>query len=74
MTSVNYRSCIQWLVRCRVLPSDHGLVKGQEGSADVLVQLLKDGVILCSLLNRLKPSAIGQKAISHKPQTSNVIY
>jgi len=72
MTSIDWRSCVQWLVRFRVLSSDHQLDESYDGRVEDLVRILKDGVTLCLLLNRMQTYAISHKSISLKPQTSHV--
>jgi hypothetical protein len=72
MSSVDSLACIQWLVRCRVLRCDHRLATGKDCSLEEVAMVLKDGVVLCELLNRLKTHAINQKTVSYRPQTSQV--
>ena len=69
--AVDWKLCVEWLVRCRILPPDSKLAMGN-GTLMDLALFLKDGVALCQLLNRLKPHAVDNKAFSHRPQTSQV--
>ncbi|KAL4659164.1 proto-oncogene vav-like [Arapaima gigas] len=64
-----WRQCTTWLIRCCVLPENHRL---SWDSAQVceLAQALRDGVLLCQLLNNLQPMSINMKDINLRPQMS----
>ncbi|XP_048847661.1 proto-oncogene vav-like isoform X2 [Brienomyrus brachyistius] len=64
-----WRQCTSWLVRCQVLPSTHRLVWDSAQVCD-LAYALRDGVLLCQLLNNLKPQCISQREIVLRPQMS----
>ena len=67
----DWRLCADWLVRCNILAKDNAV---NTPSAEVfeLVQVLRDGVLLCHLLNRLNPGVIDVKDFSQRPQMSQV--
>ena len=67
----DWRLCASWLVRCKTLPSDHRVLFK---SAEVfeLAQTLRDGVLICYLLNTLKPGSVDLKDFSQRPQMSQV--
>ena len=66
-----WRLCAEWLVRCKILAPDH---KVTWTSAEVfdLAQTLRDGVLICHLLNALKPGIVDTKDFSQRPQMSQV--
>jgi guanine nucleotide exchange factor VAV len=64
--------CVDWLVRCSLLPRDHWLASGNAQMSDLAHQL-KDGVLLCHLLNRIFPTAIDPKDFSQRPQMSQFL-
>jgi len=69
----DWRSCAEWLVRCQILVEGH---RATSESAQVfdLAQVLRDGVLICHLLNRLHPGAIDSKDFSQRPQMSQVCW
>ena len=67
----DWKLCAEWLVTCKILPPDHKAVYGGAEALD-LVQSLRDGVLLCHLLNILKPGCIDLKDFSQRPQMSQV--
>lgn len=66
-----WRQCASWLVRCQVLPASHRLV-WESAQVCELAYALRDGVLLCQLLNNLKPQCISQREIVLRPQMSQV--
>ncbi|KAK3551094.1 hypothetical protein QTP70_012456 [Hemibagrus guttatus] len=64
-----WRQCAHWLIRCRVLPQSHR-VTWETARAFDLAQSLRDGVLLCQLLNNLHPQTINLKEINLRPQMS----
>ena len=72
MATHTWRDCARWLVECGVLPSDHKITKPEAELFD-LGQTLRDGVILCHLLNHIKPGSIDTLELSNiRSQTSQV--
>nr|XP_020640344.1 guanine nucleotide exchange factor VAV3 [Pogona vitticeps] len=67
-----WKQCAQWLIQCRVLPVNHRVTWDTAQVFD-LAQTLRDGVLLCQLLNNLRPHAINLKEINLRPQMSQVI-
>ncbi|KAI4833342.1 hypothetical protein KUCAC02_016250 [Chaenocephalus aceratus] len=55
-----WRQCAMWLIECRVLPENHRVT--WEGA-----QALRDGVLLCQLLNNLMPQAVNLREITCAP-------
>jgi guanine nucleotide exchange factor VAV len=68
----DWTKCVQWLVRVGMLPGDHRLATPAAQLAE-LAYLLRDGVLLCRLLNRLRPRTINTKDFSQRPQTSQFL-
>jgi guanine nucleotide exchange factor VAV len=62
-----WRQCAEWMVRCSVLPPGHRSVT-PDGEVFDLAHNLRDGVILCHLVNNLFPGCIN--SISQRPQMS----
>ncbi|XP_034163616.1 guanine nucleotide exchange factor VAV3 isoform X1 [Pangasianodon hypophthalmus] len=67
-----WRQCALWLIRCRVLPQSHR-VTWETARAFDLAQSLRDGVLLCQLLNNLHPHTINLKEINLRPQMSQFL-
>ncbi|ESO96003.1 hypothetical protein LOTGIDRAFT_159983 [Lottia gigantea] len=72
MASDEWRMCTDWLVRCQILPSDHKANQVQASAFD-LAQALRDGVLICHLLNQLSPSCVDQRDFSPRPQMSQFL-
>jgi len=69
----DWRLCADLLVRCQLLGADHKVTSPTAQVFD-LAQVLRDGVLICHLLNRLYPGAIDNKDFSQRPQMSQVCY
>ncbi|KAM8727618.1 guanine nucleotide exchange factor VAV3-like isoform 1-T1 [Acanthopagrus schlegelii] len=67
-----WRQCAMWLISCNVLPSNHRVTADTAQVFD-LAQTLRDGVLLCQLLNNLKPHTINLKEINLRPQMSQFL-
>uniref|UniRef100_A0A8C2HG33 Vav 3 guanine nucleotide exchange factor b n=1 Tax=Cyprinus carpio TaxID=7962 RepID=A0A8C2HG33_CYPCA len=66
-----WRQCSLWLIDCKVLPRNHRVTADSAQVFD-LAQTLRDGVLLCQLLNNLRPDTINLKEINIRPQMSQV--
>lgn len=66
-----WRQCAMWLINCKVLPASHR-VTWESAQVFDLAQTLRDGVLLCHLLNNLRPQSINLKEINLRPQMSQV--
>lgn len=66
-----WRQCAMWLISCNVLPANHRVTAATAQVFD-LAQTLRDGVLLCQLLNNLRPRTINLKEINLRPQMSQV--
>ena len=66
-----WRQCAVWLIHCKVLPATHR-VTWESAQVFDLAQTLRDGVLLCQLLNNLRPQSINLKEINLRPQMSQV--
>uniref|UniRef100_A0A8C7WUB1 Calponin-homology (CH) domain-containing protein n=1 Tax=Oryzias sinensis TaxID=183150 RepID=A0A8C7WUB1_9TELE len=67
----SWRQCALWLISCRVLPPNHRVTAATAQVFD-LAQTLRDGVLLCQLLNNLRAHSINLKEINLRPQMSQV--
>lgn len=71
MAMEEWRHCVDWLVRCNILPEEHRATQ-PDASAFDLAQTLRDGVLICHLLNTLSPNSVDLKDFSQRPQLSQV--
>ncbi|KAJ8278018.1 hypothetical protein GJAV_G00082880 [Gymnothorax javanicus] len=67
-----WRQCALWLINCKVLPPTHR-VTWESAQVFDLAQTLRDGVLLCQLLNNLRPQSINLKEINLRPQMSQFL-
>ncbi|CAM9113753.1 unnamed protein product [Lampetra planeri] len=67
-----WRQCAMWLIKCRVLPENHRVTWESAQVCD-LAQTLRDGVLLCQLLNKLLPQAVNLREINLRPQMSQFL-
>ncbi|KAM9416639.1 guanine nucleotide exchange factor VAV3-like [Salvelinus alpinus] len=67
-----WRQCALWLINCKMLPPDHR-VTWESAQVFDLAQTLRDGVLLCQLLNNLRPQSINLKEINLRPQMSQFL-
>ncbi|XP_044203432.1 proto-oncogene vav-like isoform X2 [Thunnus albacares] len=67
-----WRQCAMWLIECRVLPENHRVTWEGAQVCD-LAQALRDGVLLCQLLNNLLPQAVNLREINLRPQMSQFL-
>ncbi|XP_051555388.1 guanine nucleotide exchange factor VAV3-like isoform X1 [Myxocyprinus asiaticus] len=67
-----WRQCSLWLISCKVLPRNPR-VTAESGQVFDLAQTLRDGVLLCQLLNNLRPDTINLKEINLRPQMSQFL-
>uniref|UniRef100_A0AC11EMR1 Vav guanine nucleotide exchange factor 1 n=1 Tax=Ovis aries TaxID=9940 RepID=A0AC11EMR1_SHEEP len=68
-----WRQCTHWLIQCRVLPPSHR-VTWDGAQVCELAQALRDGVLLCQLLNNLLPHAINLREVNLRPQMSQGLW
>lgn len=66
-----WRHCARWLIECRVLPPNHRVTLDTAQVCD-LAQALRDGVLICQLLNNLMPHSVNLGEINVRPQMSQV--
>ncbi|XP_066994159.1 protein vav isoform X2 [Anabrus simplex] len=67
-----WKECAEWLIRCEVLRPDHKANWPDASVAD-LAYTLRDGVLLCNLLNLLDPGCIDMKDVNQKPQMARFL-
>uniref|UniRef100_A0AAV2JSH3 Vav 3 guanine nucleotide exchange factor b n=1 Tax=Knipowitschia caucasica TaxID=637954 RepID=A0AAV2JSH3_KNICA len=67
-----WRQCTLWLISCKILPQNHR-VTAESAQVFDLAQALRDGVLLCQLLNNLQPNSINLKDINLRPQMSQFL-
>ena len=71
MAKEDWRLCADWLVRCRIFAPEHPVTQPQTEVFE-LAQMLRDGVMLCHLLNNLRPATVDTKDFSQRPQMCQV--
>ncbi|XP_052737193.1 protein vav isoform X2 [Bicyclus anynana] len=67
-----WRECASWLTRCNLLRPDHKANWPTSTTHD-LAYTLRDGVLLCSLLNVLQPGCIDMKDVNQRPQMAQFL-
>lgn len=73
MSEPMWLQCLHWLKRLGLVPSDHKLFH-PNATPDQLASLLRDGVILCLILNKLKPDTIDiLRDVKLRPQNSQYL-
>ncbi|XP_035216160.1 protein vav-like isoform X3 [Stegodyphus dumicola] len=72
MADTLWRECADWLIKQQVLLPDHRVTWPSAQVID-LVYTLRDGVLLCQLLNKLVIGCIDLKEISLRPQMSQFL-
>lgn len=72
MTDSDWKECLDWIVRLDFLDRDEPLSRVNVQIHD-FAQFLRDGVILCRLLNALAPGVIDQREFSQRPQMSQFL-
>ncbi|XP_021378636.1 guanine nucleotide exchange factor VAV2-like isoform X5 [Mizuhopecten yessoensis] len=72
MASEEWQQCANWLIRCKILPEDHRATLPDAEIFD-LAQALRDGVLICHLLNNLSPASVDVKDFSPRPQLSQFL-
>uniref|UniRef100_A0A673MMW0 Guanine nucleotide exchange factor VAV3-like n=1 Tax=Sinocyclocheilus rhinocerous TaxID=307959 RepID=A0A673MMW0_9TELE len=68
----HWRQCALWLINCKVLPPNHR-VTWESAQVFDLAQTLRDGVLLCQLLNNLRPQSLNLREINLRPQMSQFL-
>lgn len=66
-----WRDCASWLTRCGLLRPDHK-ANWDKSTIHDLAYTLRDGVLLCNLLNTLHPGCIDMKDVNQRPQMAQV--
>lgn len=66
-----WRQCVRWLIEVGVLPRQHRTTF-QHAQIFDLAQTLRDGVVLCNLLNVIKPGSVNLSNINIRPQMLQV--
>ncbi|XP_061164201.1 guanine nucleotide exchange factor VAV2-like isoform X3 [Saccostrea echinata] len=72
MATDEWKHCADWLVRCNILPDEHRATQPNASAFD-LAQALRDGVLICHLLNNLSPGSVDLKDFSQRPQLSQFL-
>ncbi|XP_072935337.1 protein vav [Epargyreus clarus] len=67
-----WRECASWLTRCGLLRHDHK-ANWETSTIHDLAYTLRDGVLLCNLLNTLHPGCIDMKDVNQRPQMAQFL-
>ncbi|XP_053666591.1 protein vav [Anopheles marshallii] len=67
-----WRDCAAWLIRCNIIPNDHR-ANHPDSDIKVLATILRDGVLLCNLVNLFDPSSFDRKDFNRKPQMAHFL-
>uniref|UniRef100_A0A1Q3G400 Putative rho guanine nucleotide exchange factor vav3 n=2 Tax=Culex tarsalis TaxID=7177 RepID=A0A1Q3G400_CULTA len=67
-----WRECAAWLTRCGIIPADH-IANQPESEIKTLAAILRDGVLLCNLLNFLDPQSFDMRDFNRKPQMAHFL-
>ncbi|XP_076675030.1 vav guanine nucleotide exchange factor [Andrena cerasifolii] len=67
-----WHECVKWLTRCGALRADHK-ANWPEAKPFDLAYTLRDGVLLCNLLNMVDPGCIDMKDVNQKPQMAQFL-
>ncbi|XP_046734889.1 protein vav isoform X2 [Diprion similis] len=70
--SNGWHECASWLTRCGALRSDHK-ANWPSATAFDLAYTLRDGVLLCNLLNAVDPGCVDMKDVNQKPQLAQFL-
>ncbi|XP_014206930.1 protein vav isoform X1 [Copidosoma floridanum] len=68
----SWQECASWLTRCKALRSDHRANWPTAKAVD-LAYILRDGVLLCNLLNNIESNCIDSKDVNQKPQMAQFL-
>lgn len=66
-----WRECASWLTKWEIIRKDHKS-NWQSASIADLANILRDGVLLCKLLNKIDSGSIDMKDVSLKPTLAQV--
>ncbi|XP_073960460.1 vav guanine nucleotide exchange factor isoform X2 [Choristoneura fumiferana] len=67
-----WRECASWLTRCGLIRTDHK-ANWESSSIHDLAYTLRDGVLLCNLLNVLQPGSVDMKDVNQRPQMAQFL-
>uniref|UniRef100_A0A9J2PEQ3 Protein vav-1 n=1 Tax=Ascaris lumbricoides TaxID=6252 RepID=A0A9J2PEQ3_ASCLU len=67
-----WRECVGWLIECGVLDATHRVAE-PDAEIGEFAQLLRDGVLLCVLCNRLCENCIDTKELQQRPQMAQFL-
>ncbi|XP_049533457.1 protein vav isoform X1 [Anopheles darlingi] len=67
-----WRDCAAWLTRCEIIPKDHR-ANHADSDIKVLATILRDGVLLCNLVQFLDPTSFDRKDFNRKPQMAHFL-
>ncbi|MFH4975751.1 hypothetical protein AB6A40_002460 [Gnathostoma spinigerum] len=67
-----WRECVQWMIRCGVIDANHRVAEADALIGD-FASILRDGVLLCMLCNRLCEDCIDVKNLQQRPQMAQFL-
>lgn len=66
-----WRECVRWMIACGVLDAKHRVAE-VDAEIGEFASMLRDGVLLCLLCNRLSENCIDIKNLQQRPQMAQV--
>eukprot|EP00096_Caligus_rogercresseyi_P015951 TRINITY_DN845_c0_g1_i12.p1 TRINITY_DN845_c0_g1~~TRINITY_DN845_c0_g1_i12.p1 ORF type:complete len:887 (+),score=303.30 TRINITY_DN845_c0_g1_i12:1138-3798(+) len=67
-----WKQCVSWLLRLRVLPDNH-VITGSSASIQDLAYALRDGVLLCHVLQVMEPASLDMRNVNQRPQNAQFL-
>ncbi|VDN59220.1 unnamed protein product [Dracunculus medinensis] len=68
-----WRECVRWMIKCGILDATHRVADSDAEIGD-FASILRDGVLLCMLCNRLCENCIDTKDLQQRPQMAQVAF
>ncbi|XP_040582225.1 protein vav isoform X3 [Lepeophtheirus salmonis] len=67
-----WKQCVSWLCRLEVLPDNH-CITGSSASIQDLAYALRDGVLLCHVIQIMDPGSVDMRNVNQRPQNAQFL-